>query len=132
MNHSLFTNVEHTKEVKPNKYQEVLEKRQRPALPEDQISYEKDVELVSKSKAEKKSDQKKYTILPNDLVKEKATEYFKGDELAANVWINKYALKDSKGNIYEETPDDMHWRLANEIARIEKKISQSIECTGNL
>ena len=50
----------------------------------------------------------------------KATaEYFKGDELAAKVWVNKYALKDSFGNIFERTPDDMHHRLANEIARIE-------------
>lgn len=48
-------------------------------------------------------------------------EYFKGDELAARVWVNKYALKDSFGNIYEKSPEDMHWRLANEIARIEKK-----------
>ena len=50
-------------------------------------------------------------------------EYFKGDELAARVWVNKYALKDSFGNIYEKTPDDMHWRIANEIARIEQKYS---------
>ena len=48
-------------------------------------------------------------------------EYFNGDELAARVWVNKYALKDSFGNIYEKTPDDMHWRIANEIARIEQK-----------
>lgn len=48
-------------------------------------------------------------------------EYFKGDELAAKVWVNKYALKDSDGNIYERSPEDMHWRLANEIARVEKK-----------
>ena len=46
-------------------------------------------------------------------------EYFKGDELAARVWVNKYAVKDSFGNIYEKSPVDMHWRLANEIARIE-------------
>ena len=46
--------------------------------------------------------------------------YFDGDELAAKVWVNKYALKDSNGNIYEKTPTDMHWRLAREIARIEK------------
>ena len=53
---------------------------------------------------------------------EKATlEYFRGDELAAKVWATKYALKDSFGNIYEKTPDDMHWRLASEIARIEEK-----------
>ena len=48
-------------------------------------------------------------------------EYFGGDELAAQVWVNKYALKDSQGNLYERTPEDMHWRLANEIARIEGK-----------
>ena len=47
--------------------------------------------------------------------------YFKGDELASSVWINKYALKDSKGNIYEATPDAMHRRMAAEVARIEKK-----------
>ena len=48
-------------------------------------------------------------------------DYFKGDELAAKVWATKYALKDSFGNIYEKTPDDMHRRLASEIARIEEK-----------
>ena len=48
-------------------------------------------------------------------------KYFNGDELAAKVWVNKYALKDSQGNIYELTPDDMHHRLASEISRIEKK-----------
>ncbi len=48
-------------------------------------------------------------------------EYFNGDDLAARVWVNKYALKDSFGNIFEMTPDDMHWRLAKEIARIEKQ-----------
>ena len=48
-------------------------------------------------------------------------KYFDGDELAARVWVNKYALKDSFGNIYEQSPADMHWRIANEIARIESK-----------
>lgn len=48
-------------------------------------------------------------------------EYFQGDELAARVWVSKYALKDSDGNLYEKTPEDMHWRLANEIARVESK-----------
>ena len=48
-------------------------------------------------------------------------EYFRGDELAARVWVNKYALKDSFGNIYEKTPDDMHRRIARELARIESK-----------
>ena len=48
-------------------------------------------------------------------------QYFKGDELAARVWATKYALKDSFGHLYELTPDDMHHRIASEIARIEKK-----------
>ena len=47
--------------------------------------------------------------------------YFQGDELAARVWVNKYALKDSYGKLYEKTPDDLHWRLANEVARVEAK-----------
>jgi ribonucleoside-diphosphate reductase alpha chain len=47
--------------------------------------------------------------------------YFTGDELAAKVWVNKYALKDAFGNIYEKSPDDMHHRLAREIGRIEQK-----------
>ena len=48
-------------------------------------------------------------------------EYFEGDDLAAKVWVSKYALKDSEGNIYEQTPDDMHRRIAGEISRIEAK-----------
>ena len=47
--------------------------------------------------------------------------YFDGDELAARVWVNKYAMKDSFGNIYEKSPEQMHWRIANEIARVENK-----------
>ena len=50
-----------------------------------------------------------------------SVKYFKGDELAARVWVNKYALKDSYGNIFELTPDDLHRRLASEIAKIERK-----------
>jgi len=50
-----------------------------------------------------------------------SVEYFKGDDLAARVWVNKYALKDSDGNIYEKTPNDMHRRIAKEIARIEQR-----------
>ncbi|MBQ5751765.1 MAG: adenosylcobalamin-dependent ribonucleoside-diphosphate reductase [Bacteroidaceae bacterium] len=50
-----------------------------------------------------------------------ALDYFNGDELAARVWVNKYAVKDSFGAIYEKSPEDMHWRIANEIARIEAR-----------
>ena len=52
---------------------------------------------------------------------EASLAYFDGDELAARVWVNKYAMKDSFGQIYERSPQDMHWRIANEIARIEQK-----------
>ena len=52
---------------------------------------------------------------------EASLQYFGGDELAARVWVNKYAVKDSFGNIYEKSPEGMHWRLAREVARIEKR-----------
>ena len=52
---------------------------------------------------------------------EASLKYFAGDELAARVWVNKYAMKDSFSNIYERSPQDMHWRIANEVARIEQK-----------
>ncbi|HLW07917.1 MAG TPA: ribonucleotide reductase N-terminal alpha domain-containing protein, partial [Marinilabiliaceae bacterium] len=60
-------------------------------------------------------------IYTNEEAFNAAFDYFKGDELAARVWVNKYALKDSAGNLYELTPDDMHWRLAREVARIESR-----------
>ena len=63
-------------------------------------------------------EQKTYTF---DEAFEASLKYFGGDELAARVWVNKYALKDSYGNIYESTPDDMHNRIADEIVRIENK-----------
>lgn len=57
---------------------------------------------------------------------EASLEYFDGDQLAARVWVNKYAMKDSFGNIYEKSPEQMHWRIANEIARIEKKYANPL------
>ena len=60
------------------------------------------------------------TIYTPDQAFLASVKYFKGDDLAARVWVNKYALKDSYGNIFELTPDDLHRRLAKEIARIEK------------
>ncbi|MBX3240875.1 MAG: adenosylcobalamin-dependent ribonucleoside-diphosphate reductase [Chitinophagaceae bacterium] len=54
---------------------------------------------------------------------EAAIRYFKGDDLAARVWLNKYALKDSAGDLYERSPEDMHRRIAKEIARIESRYS---------
>ncbi len=60
------------------------------------------------------------TTYTTDEAFEASLNYFGGDELAARVWVSKYALKDSYGNLYEKTPADMHRRLAGEIARIEK------------
>ncbi len=57
---------------------------------------------------------------------EASLQYFKGDELAARVWVNKYAVKDSFGNIFEKSPEDMHWRIANEVARIEAKYKNGL------
>ena len=57
---------------------------------------------------------------------EASLQYFKGDELAARVWVNKYAEKDSFGNIFEKSPEDMHWRIANEVARIEAKYKNGL------
>ena len=54
-------------------------------------------------------------------------QYFNGDELATRVWVNKYAVKDSFGNIYEKSPEDMHWRIANEVARIEAKYPNGLK-----
>jgi ribonucleoside-diphosphate reductase alpha chain len=65
-----------------------------------------------------KEKAKTYT---HDEAVEASVKYFNGDEMAAKVWVSKYALKDSFGKIYEKTPDDMHRRLAKEIARIERK-----------
>ncbi len=65
-------------------------------------------------------------IYTNDEAFEAALKYFKGDELAARVWVNKYALKDSDGNLYEMNPDDMHRRIAKEVARIEKNYPNSL------
>ena len=91
-------------------YEDVLAKRIRP-----KISMEA---LDMKEMKKEEPARKVYSFAE---VVEKSTEYFKGDSLAANVWANKYALKNSEGQLFELTPDDMHRRIAREIARIEKK-----------
>ena len=60
-----------------------------------------------------------------DLVREGTLEYFRGDELATNVWMTKYALRNKSGDFMEETPNDMHERLAKEFARIESKFESN-------
>ncbi len=79
--------------------------------------------VAMKTTDPKTMEQKKYNY---DEVIKKTLEYFKGDELAARVWATKYALKDSYGAIYELSPDDMHWRIAREVARIEKKYANPL------
>ena len=81
------------------------------------------VKKHSKSTKEPQNVAKTYT---HQEALEASTQYFAGDELAASVWVNKYALKDSYGKIYELTPDDMHRRIASELARIEKKYPNPI------
>jgi ribonucleoside-diphosphate reductase alpha chain len=65
------------------------------------------------------------TYTPEEI-REASFEFFQGDDLATKVWTTKYALKDSYGNVYELTPDDMHRRLAKEIGRIEKKYTNPL------
>jgi ribonucleoside-diphosphate reductase alpha chain len=71
------------------------------------------------------SESKKRVYNFNEAI-EASLEYFEGDELAAKVWVTKYALKDSFGNLYEKSPADMHRRIASEIARIEKKYKNPV------
>ncbi len=133
MDVNLFSQIDSTvgEGVKNDFYGKVLEQRQRPGIEQsERVEPATEPELVSvpviepklmtQQSIEKpvKDSMKAYT---HEEVLETATVYFEGDKLAASVWMNKYALKDSDGNIYELTPDDMHHRLASEIARIEKK-----------
>ncbi|MCG8409915.1 MAG: adenosylcobalamin-dependent ribonucleoside-diphosphate reductase [Bacteroidales bacterium] len=74
--------------------------------------------------SKEKSKQKTYTF---DEAINSSKQYFKGDDLAARVWANKYALKDSYGNLFEKNPDEMHKRLAKEIARIENKYKNPMD-----
>lgn len=114
-------------DLKNGFYNKMLETRQRQEImPAPEIKpVEKPMEIIEsvpkmqeKKEIAKKTELKAYS---HEEVLAASTVYFKGDTLAANVWMNKYALKDSDGNIYELTPDDMHRRLAREVARIEQK-----------
>ena len=83
---------------------------------EEQITNDNTNTIGNNDKTMEQKEYKKYSVAE---VKEATIKYFDGDQLAADVWMNKYALKDSDGNIFELTPDDMHHRIASEIARIE-------------
>jgi ribonucleoside-diphosphate reductase alpha chain len=107
-------------------YDKVLDERNKTGNPDEnneelthsklKVSDEKPVE-VKEEVTEEEVLLKEYS---HDEAVEASIKYFDGDTLAANVWVNKYALKDSEGKIYELTPDDMHRRIAREVARVEQ------------
>jgi ribonucleoside-diphosphate reductase alpha chain len=88
-------------------------------LKKEDIKMEKE-ETVAEKNRKTPADKKKKTYSYDEAMKA-TRDYFGGDDLAAKVWASKYALKDSFGNLYEKSPDDMHRRLASEIYRIERK-----------
>ncbi len=100
-------------------YDDVLSKRVRPKeATEDQEMKEQLKDKKKQGAADQKEARKIYSTAE---AIEKSTAYFKGDSLAADVFVNKYALKNSESQLYEMTPEDMHHRIASEIARIELK-----------
>jgi ribonucleoside-diphosphate reductase alpha chain len=103
-------------------FHEMLEHRQRPPVEEIEKQYLVAVEALHATPLQAtRINLNELRPYAYEEVQKAATEYFKGDTLAANVWINKYALKNSANQLFELTPDDMHRRLAQEIARIETK-----------
>ncbi len=124
MESNLFTDELSTAEVKQEHtaqesvYEKVYNQRQQPEL---------GLENKEEAMKIKKEDKQILIPFPHDEIIVKATGYFRGDALAANVWMNKYALKDSDGNVYELTPDDMHRRIAKELARIENKYTNAMK-----
>ena len=116
-NPDLFTNVDATTDGKAQKKQP-LKSVQKPHKEEITTAKNKQKENL---KAVKKLT--KHSIIE---AKNITTEYFHGDKLAADVWVNKYALKESEGNIYELSPDEMHHRIASEVARIEQNYANPI------
>jgi ribonucleoside-diphosphate reductase alpha chain len=91
---------------------------QEPAIATEKATKEQKVPAMEKTGRAKDTEKPVYS---HEEAVDASIQYFKGDELAARVWANKYALKDSFGNLFEKTPDDMHRRLAREIRRVEMK-----------
>ncbi len=118
MEPTLFSELDQEQQstTRSNYYDDMLGKRQRPNILES--LFEEESQEITTMKKELETELKAYT---HEEVMKSSTLYFKGDTLAASVWMNKYALKDSHGNIYERTPDDMHHRIARELARIEQR-----------
>ncbi len=103
------------KKDKKEIYREIIENRERPKVEEEAAFYP--APKTEPARPIEKRALKSYTT---EEIMAATRVYFKGDELAAKVWMTKYALKNSQGEVFELTPDDMHHRIAAEIARIEK------------
>ena len=111
----------------PVSYDKILESRKNTSFVAESLEALDEVQLVEKAETPTprpmtpEAPEAERHAYPIDEVKAAAKEYFHGDALAGDVWANKYALKDSDGNTYELTPDEMHHRIAREVARIERK-----------
>jgi len=128
----LFSGLEEEPQAQPEStsYDRILESRKNVSFASESLEGQAEVQVVERKETDdgkvaepivEERPKIEYHIYPIEEVKAAAKEYFHGDALAGDVWANKYALKDSDGNIYELTPDDMHHRIAREIARIERK-----------
>ncbi len=124
----LFSGLDDTEAVQPevNPYDKIIETRKNASFAAEQLESQDEVQVVEKEQSTEEAvvEEKpkiEYHSYPIEEVKAAAKAYFHGDALAGDVWANKYALKDSDGNTYELTPDDMHHRIAREIARIERR-----------
>ncbi|MCF6171955.1 MAG: adenosylcobalamin-dependent ribonucleoside-diphosphate reductase [Bacteroidales bacterium] len=107
-------------------YDKVLEERKRAEMRDEQTEVLAPSEIKISEQKEKiankhEKPEASIKLHTHEEVLEATTKYFGGDTLAANVWMNKYALKDSEGKLFELTPAEMHRRIAREIARIEKR-----------
>ncbi len=125
MEQDLFAQLEEQESQEQQKkdyYDKVLEERERPEPKDKAVLFTPSfIRETGKTEKTEVSPRKEGEPYPRELILEKTIEYFGGDELAATVWMSKYSLKNSKGEVFELTPDDMHHRLAREIARIENK-----------
>ncbi len=119
-----------TPQPEANPYDKIIESRKNATFTPEELEGQDEVQVVGRSEAEaapapkpveEEQPKTEYHAYPIDEVKAAAKEYFHGDSLAGDVWANKYALKDSDGNTYELTPDEMHHRIAREVARIERR-----------
>jgi len=127
MDEIIFSTEEVKQEQKTGYYDSLIKARLRPGLvlsskeESEELDFNNTHRRFDQMMEQKEVPKVELQSLPYEEALRHSIEYFKGDELAATVWVSKYALKDSQGNIYEKDPDAMHRRLAKEFARIEKK-----------